>query len=67
MEDANQKEHSGTSDRNNKDIDSPETKRRPDGAVDFVFCSRCGHVIVASGPRVTWCSCGIRCCQSCGE
>jgi hypothetical protein len=67
MEDTNQKEDPGTSDKNNKDIESPETKRPPGGAVDLVFCSRCGHVVVATGPHVVCDSCGARCCPTCGE
>ena len=66
MEDANQKEDPGTSDKNNKDIESPPTERSPDSTVDFVFCSRCGYVIVATGPSVLCPHCGARCCPTCG-
>ena len=66
MEDANQKEDPGTSDKNTKDADSPKTERPPDATVDFVFCSRCGHPVVATGPHVICGVCGARVCPSCG-
>ena len=35
MEDTNQKEDPGTSDKNNKDIESPPAQKPPDNTVDF--------------------------------
>jgi len=66
MENMNQTERSGTSDENNEDVESPKAEKSPDGAVDFVFCSRCGHTIVATGPFVICGFCGARSCPSCG-
>lgn len=67
MEDMNRKERLGTSDENNEDVESPKAEKSPDSDMDFVFCSRCGHAIVVTGPRVICPHCGSRCCPSCGE
>ena len=67
MEERNQKERSEQSDKTNEDVESPKAEKSPDGTVDFVFCSRCGHPIVATGPFVTCPHCGARCCATCGE
>ncbi len=67
MEGRNQKERSGTSAENNERVESPKAEKSPGATVDFVFCSRCGHAIVATGPYVVCLQCGSRCCPSCGD
>jgi len=67
MEERNQKERSEKSDKDNEDVEPPKAEKSPDCTVGFVFCSRCGHTIVATGPYVICGFCGTRCCATCGE
>ncbi len=67
MEERTQKERSEQSDTTNEDVESPKAEKSPDCTVGFVFCGRCGHTIVATGPFVICPRCGSRVCQSCGE
>lgn len=67
MENVNRTARSRTSDENSQHGESPKAEKPRDGAVDFVFCSRCGHTIVVTGPHVICGFCGARCCATCGE
>jgi len=54
-------------DKRGDDSHRPKIDVSPDSGADFVFCSRCGHVIVVTGRHVICPRCGMLCCPSCGQ
>ena len=67
MNDADYKGQSETNAKNGDDSRSPKAAMSPDSAANFVFCNRCGHVIIVTGRHVMCPQCGLPCCPSCGE